>query len=206
MKYVQESWFWKTHYSLEKGWPPRNAAKAGGMRPCTTWLWGRGSSPKTQRCSSQSRLRKKKKNEKTLAFFHCTCLTVASIDIHYKYIYMYVYIHTYILCIYIILPFYLHIYYSQILNTQHMGARKGRQKRWTVCVHNFVLLQEHRKNCARDPWKNDYYLFWMSEKPWQQTFCKTHPKQSPDQRFVREKKNTELSQKKRQKITIKAQQ
>lgn len=94
---------------------------------------------------------KKKKNEKTLAFFHCTCLTVASIDIHYKYIYIctYIYIHIYYVYIYIILPFYVHIYYSQILNTQHMGARKGRQRRWTGirkgCVHNFVLLQEHRK-------------------------------------------------------------
>lgn len=33
--------------------------------------------------------------------------------------------------IYIILPFYVHIYYSQILNTQHTGARKGKRKRWT---------------------------------------------------------------------------
>lgn len=48
----------------------------------------------------------------------CTCLTVASKDIHYKYIYICTYIY---ICIYI-LSFYVHIYYSQILNTHSIGA------------------------------------------------------------------------------------
>lgn len=160
--------------TLREGGPrsSKGGGEPGSVRPCTVWLWGRESSPKTQRrCSSQSKSHAHTHTQKGRSLSPCTCLTVASKDIHYKYIYICTYIY---ICIYI-LSFYVHIYYSQILNTQHRGVGKGkwgdrRGQGYRGCVYITLFCRRNiAKLCSRSL-ENDYYTFRMSKEAWQQTF------------------------------------
>lgn len=63
---------------------------------------------------------------------------------------MYVYIYTYILCIYILYYHFMYILLQSDSKHTAYGRAEGETEEVDregvcVCVHNFVLLQEHRK-------------------------------------------------------------